>query len=337
MTIEEYLSSVIDSLNSEMTDDELLRISDEVSQKLCEYNYYYGERESFTTTINGLFREYISNTIDKAELFNRINEEMTLFITSVQTEETSDNNGGGGGGYRSSKSSKKEEKTDITTDVLVEDIDSANNQYKEIEQEVDSISVSGSISVSAVQTLITELKKLLDDSVKNIKAGLEDIQKILYNYLYKITGADADVIDLNIGDDGITTEKKSNAMVDNPSYKDISNLVANWRAKSPVAKADASFFRNAGYKVNDKGIVKMDDYEYDTKTGLLKNTKTNTKVYVDYFVPKTLIGSEEKLKKANTITCLAGAGDTKVSEKTGFGNSAGYKSNSIIVIPSKQG
>ena len=62
MTIEEYLNTTIDTINNSLSDSEILRISDEISQKLCEYKNYYGERESLTNKIYSLLLEYNSNT-----------------------------------------------------------------------------------------------------------------------------------------------------------------------------------------------------------------------------------------------------------------------------------
>ena len=352
MTIDEYLNSVIDSINSETTEEELLRISDEINQKLCEYNYYYGDSEELKTKIYSLLKDYINNVTDKVGLLYSINEESSLFFSNINSYDSTDYNGsyngGGGGGRKKSKPKDNSIASDIVTELIVEDVDSAIPRYDQVAGLIEKTNIKSTISISEVQDDIRKLKSLLTTTKESLQKELDAVQQALLEFMQGIVGVDEEVIPVEVVADEITDDSQLAEKVEEPTaetptvtttvtstFSDISKLTAAWRSKSSVKKADASFFEKAGYTVSDKGIVTIGNYKYDIKAGKLTNNLNNSSIYVDYYIPKTLIENTSKLSSANTITCLCGHSDDTISGNLGY-NRNEYYSDAIIVMPSKK-
>ena len=392
MTIEEYLNTTIDTISNSLSDSEILRISDEISQKLCEYKNYYGERESLTNKIYSLLLEYNSNTIDKAKLIESINEETDLFISSVTTTSSEESYYSSSNYYNSSSNSNSSsssssssnnssssnqsntndnndtksdntntetvktdtvvettKKTDtddsakLVTDIIVDEIDGAVPKYGDVEKIISSANLTASIGYSGVASEINELKTLLTETKTKSQELFDNIKRLLMDLLKQVTGYDVEIVDPDVNEDGITTPEKVNVSDEKIDIKtkagflDISKLTTSWKAKSSIKKADATFFKGIGYKVDSNGIVSMGSYDYDTTSGKLINRKTGGSIYVDYYIPKTMISDKDKLSKTNTITCLGTHGESGVGKHEGYGTLGDYKSDTILVLPKKNG
>ena len=120
-------------------------------------------------------------------------------------------------------------------------------------------------------------------------------------------------------------------------FSDIILLMQMRKQGTRVFRVDEDFFRSQGWPVVD-GLVTIEGpdgtYQYNIRDGRLINPD-GTWLHVNYYILENV----EDISSLNTITCLAGQGESDVDSPTGA-NSFHLDSlgaNSIIVCPSKSG
>lgn len=115
---------------------------------------------------------------------------------------------------------------------------------------------------------------------------------------------------------------------DNKSWDDIKiDVLSN---RNGMRLADENFFISQGYKV-ENGVVTIDNYKYDINKKTLYYDGTSVKV--EYYIPN----SHPDISKANTITVLAQSAGKSISSDKSYGDLKSYKTNSIIIVPVKDG
>ncbi len=410
MNINEYLINTIDSISLSADSNELMRISAEISTKLCELNNYYGNRDLLQSKIYTLLYNYINNGLDKNTLIDSINTEFKSFINNVnrsnyynsysnnnttnksntnstkskKNEENKQNNGTSkkneenkqnDGTSKKNEESKNNETTitqpvtenkdsslnstsepvtenssntlvttngannqsEVVTDgnvvdVVIEEVNGAAAKYSEVESTIGSVNGSFNIPISEVQSDISALNSIVNQSKSMVTGSLGTINGALSDVVNEVVQNDESILEPAFLDESAPGVKVEQEVLTKRSFSEIFNLTSRISGKSRLVRANLQFFRDMGYDVN-KSTVTIGDYKYNANTGELTHNGKN--ITVSYYIPESCIGDPDKISKLNTFTCLAAHGENHVSEGTGYASLSSLSSNTIIVVPGK--
>ena len=214
-------------------------------------------------------------------------------------------------GHRINTSAQITSTSHAVIDVDVDTIEYTSQKYSELVTKLDLININPSIPFIERQYSL-HLKSEFMNKKQLIISYLDEIKDEIINDMRRIS-----MIDDSIGD---------------AEFNDISYISSAYRSTgTTIRRADASFFRNAGYTVTNN-VVEIDGYSYNLTSGEL-TSPDGTEVTVRYYVPTNY----SELSKLNTVTCLAGQREADIDTTTGdnsfFMND--ISTNSILVVPSK--
>lgn len=302
--------------------EDLRTIAEPLSDILCNYFNYFGEKEEIINRIIFYLSDFIGKAITEEDFIKNLYNDTQMIINQRDYEIPIYNSGsygsGSGSSFRSNKTGQTSTKPS-NNDILDADTDLINKvseSYDEILALIDNniLSIDSAI-MSVASSNCNELTNYIENAKKDLTGMLNEIKN-------KVLETMGNIIDV---DESIEPVDLSNL-----DFSDIWKTTTKWVKSKPLKAADAEFFKNNGCKVENGVATFIKDnktYAYNIKTHALTVTSNKTgsvtksdNMAFEFFIPTGNVD----YSKYNTLTAILSP-KTSITESSGIVIRAGVK------------